>query len=605
MRASLIFLLFIANSNCTIAQTSQKKVKKVTQGGVVISDIKISVTDTTEKPNKNAKIAGAAKSKTKQKTGFKNDVMTLTMHNDPVDPMQPQHFYFWDKLLIGFKSSPGDRVIDIEHPRTYAGEENITQRIEWYGHNVKLMVLDTGSSRKMGLISFLENNGERLIPFEQLEYKLTIDEKVFSEEWQSTQYITENQPGYKFLTLFDTYSYAIKPGTEAELRIRHSVSKELLRVVQLARRDLVPYQTYQVHLTQPTQNFERIIAKRDSIQQGIDSFYGNKVEWSAKATKQQEQQLTPSSRLLFFFRRQDKELADSILSFNIIANGKSLFKAPQTTGHMLLLDDLSADTHYEVSVWYTMQPENAGTYRFFLPPVWYKTPLAYGMAILLLFAVAGGFIYWHFKRKTKKAEQTARETNQRLASIRSQLNPHFVFNAMTSIQHLMNKNETDAANTFLSRFSKLLRTTLEPSKQGMIAVQEELNVLEQYLQLEQLRIPFEYEIEIKDMLDIHAVEIPAMLLQPLAENAIKHGLPHAAHPHIHIAIGANNNDFYIRIANNGKLFSNEASKGLGLQLVEEKLWIVNSTYPFAKATLDIAAKDENTIATIIFKNWLS
>jgi Histidine kinase len=529
---------------------------------------------------------------------------TVTTYDDSVGHL-PNQFYYWDKLLLGVIAKPQDRIMDIDNPRSFSGEEAITQRIECYGHPVKLILLDTANSRKMKAISFLMSSVESLWLFDQLEVSITIDGKNIANNWTPVSLMVRPQGDYEWAELYNTYFTSLKPGAEAELRIRHSQTKQLLRVVQLARKDLIPFQTLQEHIVQPTQNFERTIAQKDSIQHRLDSFYSDMTEWSAYATKHTEQQLTPTSRLLWFFRKQDMQLPDSSLSFSIMANGNQVFDKPQITGHMLLLDKLESGTHYEVRVWYTMQPENARTYRFHLPPVWYKTAAAYSIvAIVALIAVAG-LIIWRLRQKANKAEQLQRETNERLSSIRSQLNPHFLFNALNSIQHLMNKNETEAANTFLSRFAKLLRTTLEPSMQGMIAVKEELTMLEQYLQLEQLRLPFVYNIEVKDMLDIHAIEIPAMLLQPIAENAIKHGLPHTENPRLIITIAAQNKNFIISVANNGKPYSPDSKKGLGLQLVEEKLWIVNKTFPYSNAAIEMHNSDDTTTVTITFKNWLA
>ncbi len=115
-----------------------------------------------------------------------------------------------------------------------------------------------------------------------------------------------------------------------------------------------------------------------------------------------------------------------------------------------------------------------------------------------------------------------------LQALKAQINPHFVFNALNSIQHfVMQKNPIEALG-YLSKFAKLIRQVLENSMNDRVPVADEMKALSYYLDLEQLRFNnhFTYQIEVAEDLDVFNTEIPAMLLQPYIENAILHGLRH-------------------------------------------------------------------------------
>ncbi len=113
-------------------------------------------------------------------------------------------------------------------------------------------------------------------------------------------------------------------------------------------------------------------------------------------------------------------------------------------------------------------------------------------------------------------------------ALRAQIDPHFMFNALNSIQNFILNKDSQAAINYVSKFGKLMRQTLESSQKEKVCIHEELDMLKNYLQLEQLRFDkmFDYEFDIDEQLDITNTEIPSMLLQPFVENAILHGLRH-------------------------------------------------------------------------------
>jgi ligand-binding sensor domain-containing protein/putative methionine-R-sulfoxide reductase with GAF domain len=137
-----------------------------------------------------------------------------------------------------------------------------------------------------------------------------------------------------------------------------------------------------------------------------------------------------------------------------------------------------------------------------------------------------------------EAEQHAREkeidvlklskdlSDWQVAALRAQMNPHFIFNAMNSIQQFTLKNDVDNANLYLSKFSTLLRKVLHSSQQNFITLEEEMEQLKLYLDIEKLRLDgeFTYRVNAGEDIETDAIKIPGMLIQPFIENALKHGL---------------------------------------------------------------------------------
>jgi ligand-binding sensor domain-containing protein len=133
------------------------------------------------------------------------------------------------------------------------------------------------------------------------------------------------------------------------------------------------------------------------------------------------------------------------------------------------------------------------------------------------------------KEQKRKLEELNRLMNEsRLMAIRSQMNPHFIFNSLNAIQECIVMQDFDAAYQYLSKFSKLLRQVLNNSEKNFIPLKDEIEVNQLYLELESLRFKksFTYSIDVEDNIDTETVKFPSLLLQPFIENAIWHGLMH-------------------------------------------------------------------------------
>ncbi|RFS26243.1 hypothetical protein DVR12_00180 [Chitinophaga silvatica] len=163
-------------------------------------------------------------------------------------------------------------------------------------------------------------------------------------------------------------------------------------------------------------------------------------------------------------------------------------------------------------------------------PRWYQQWWSRGILLLaglLLVLVVLRYIV----RRIKQAEKRKTEYNRRIAELEAkaltnQMNPHFIFNSLNSVQHLILEKEEKQALNFLSDFATLMRQMLNNSRKSYISLEEEIAFLTRYLELEKIRFAhsFTYKFILEDALKDYTIYIPPMIIQPIVENAIKHGL---------------------------------------------------------------------------------
>ena len=163
-------------------------------------------------------------------------------------------------------------------------------------------------------------------------------------------------------------------------------------------------------------------------------------------------------------------------------------------------------------------------------PRWYQQWWSRGILLLAgLLLVLVGLRY--IIRRIKQAEKRKTEYNRRIAELEAkaltnQMNPHFIFNSLNSVQHLILEKEEKQALNFLADFATLMRQMLNNSRKSYISLEEEIAFLTRYLELEKIRFAhsFTYRFIMEDALKEYTIYIPPMIIQPIVENAIKHGL---------------------------------------------------------------------------------
>jgi len=170
-------------------------------------------------------------------------------------------------------------------------------------------------------------------------------------------------------------------------------------------------------------------------------------------------------------------------------------------------------------------------------------------------------------------------------ALRSQMNPHFIFNALNSIQNFVLKNDVDSANYYLSNFSLMMRRVLEYSQNNFITLHEELDLIELYLKMEKLRFSnkFDTKITVAPDIDVHLIRIPPMLLQPYLENSILHGLQLIKHKGLlSLMIKSKGDMMEIIIEDNGigrdrarQIREKQFHKSKGLKNIEKRITLYN------------------------------
>lgn len=204
-------------------------------------------------------------------------------------------------------------------------------------------------------------------------------------------------------------------------------------------------------------------------------------------------------------------------------------------------------------------------------------------ALVVLILAAVIFVFYIRKRN---AEFNSKVANTELKALRSQMNPHFIFNSLNSINNYISKNEPAQATAYLSKFAKVMRMILENSEKKSIPLADELKSLELYMQLESKRLDdkFNYTINVAEDIDKENTMVPPMILQPFVENSIWHGITQkGGKGHIKIDITKNSqmlhciiDDDGIGIGKNNNSSAN-TNQSLGMKITKARIDIINKT----------------------------
>jgi ligand-binding sensor domain-containing protein len=252
-----------------------------------------------------------------------------------------------------------------------------------------------------------------------------------------------------------------------------------------------------------------------------------------------------------------------------------------------------------------------------LPPFW-KTSWFIVCTYLLTAILIGCAVYIYFRiqqRKKDKIYQIRKAMAElEMKALRGQMNPHFIFNCLGSIQHHILRADTINANLYLYKFSKLIRNILQYSVAADITLAEELEMLELYLELEKVRLGerMNYVVEVAADLDPTDISIPSMIIQPYVENAIKHGITplEDVAGNINITFHRDNNYLVCTIDDDGiginaSIAAHKTSFpgyiSLGTGITKSRIDIINAIQKnkILLETLDKGANDPSTHGTIV------
>ncbi len=237
--------------------------------------------------------------------------------------------------------------------------------------------------------------------------------------------------------------------------------------------------------------------------------------------------------------------------------------------------------------------------------------LIYGFGGFLLLSVTIGLLLLRqsklkARRKISEMDQKILEVTQ--ANLRQQMNPHFIFNTLNSIQYYMYKHDKLATNNYLTKFANLMRKILENSQHTAIPIRDEIDALQLYLELESIRFrdKFDYQIVVDEEIDPLMYKIPTMLIQPYVENAIGHGLMlREGKGLVTISLSLEVDYLSCIIEDNG--IGREASReinlkkqhnhnSLGTRITESRLKLVNEFYGKSLKTVFTDLKDSDGVA---------
>jgi hypothetical protein len=210
---------------------------------------------------------------------------------------------------------------------------------------------------------------------------------------------------------------------------------------------------------------------------------------------------------------------------------------------------------------------------------WYSLGGAFVLALVIVISIR-----IRAKRKEKRLTLKRKMAQLEVDAVRSRMNPHFLFNALSSIQNLINKKQIEEANLFLARFGDLVRTILTQSSKPAIGLNEEIDMIRNYLQLEQLRFPFQFEILIDPTIDTFAIEVPPLLIQPHVENAVMHGISSmGANGKIQVSFTIDNNHLIGKVTDNGPGYhpgtkTGNGGLGQGWKLTRQRIQLMKEQY---------------------------
>lgn len=192
------------------------------------------------------------------------------------------------------------------------------------------------------------------------------------------------------------------------------------------------------------------------------------------------------------------------------------------------------------------------TLRFEISPPYYKTWWFYSLILVGALGILGGLIWYRYKNKLEQVKLVGELNKYKLQGLQNQMNPHFVFNSMSTIQDLILTEQNVDALDFISDFSHLMRTMLQNSRNETISLTQEINFLKRYIELEQIRysqtFDYKFETEIPEE-DLNDIYIPTMMIQPIIENAIKHGVSNLKERRglVNIHLSIDNEDTYLTV----------------------------------------------------------
>lgn len=237
----------------------------------------------------------------------------------------------------------------------------------------------------------------------------------------------------------------------------------------------------------------------------------------------------------------------------------------------------------------------------FIRSYWYLM-LGFTLVILVIIMIVRYRIKRIIERNKEKSDLQQRLAKMEMQALRNQMNPHFIFNAINSIQHYVLTNEKQLASKYLVKFSKLMRSILENSKDELVSLKNELETITLYLEIETLRFEntFTFKITVDPAINTDIIKLPPLIVQPFVENAIWHGLLlKTGDKKLDISITQKEDWLVIEIDDNGigressaELRNNAQHRSFGMNITEDRLFVFEKLMGI-KASIELVDKINN------------
>ncbi len=240
-----------------------------------------------------------------------------------------------------------------------------------------------------------------------------------------------------------------------------------------------------------------------------------------------------------------------------------------------------------------------------LPPwydtIWFKAFLS--ILALILFVT---LLKWRFRTIRAREQLQSKIRTLKLDALQSQMNPHFIFNCLNTVDSYMARNEREKASAYLNEFAQLIRLALNNTKKEMIPLKDELAFIEKYVRMEQERFnpPFKFMLNLNNDEAFMHIMVPPLLIQPIVENAIWHGLSKSSNNGIlEITDAQSESTYTLLVRDNGPGFDKNLIRHSddphGLQIIEDRISLYNKN---SKISMDIQySMDPMTTIQIHFK----
>lgn len=222
-------------------------------------------------------------------------------------------------------------------------------------------------------------------------------------------------------------------------------------------------------------------------------------------------------------------------------------------------------------------------------PYWYQAGWFKLLYALLIAAAIAFFVKWRIAAVKKQAGLKQQIAETQMQALRAQMNPHFIFNSLNSIENFMMKNEKRLASDYLNKFSRLIRSILDSSRNELVPIAKDMEALQLYVDLQQLRLnhKFSYHNDVDPVLLQGDFKVPSLLIQPFVENAIEHGLSHSDKNDLSLTVKAvlENDHIIYTIEDNGIGRRQSAAynqqnkpyhKSVGLSITTDRLKLLNA-----------------------------